>query len=86
MESMLEKLCWISQEENPNNLSKNLQKALNTFCKYENILSECLTGKELATFNKLIDAICEMDAHIEIDNFISGMKVGAKLVLELLVE
>ena len=86
MESILEKLCWFYHDEYPNNMSEDLKNSINKFFKYEDILSKCLTDKELVTFNKLLDASEDMTAYTETDSFINGVKFGAKLIFELFVD
>jgi len=86
--NILQEIYQLYNEENMCNKNRNrkLQRAVNTFCECEDILSKCLTGEELTTFNKLINAANDMDGHIAADNFINGMKIGAKFVFELLTE
>jgi len=86
MQSILEKLSWFYHSEYPSNISENLKNAISEFFRYEDILSKCLTDKELINFNELLNAGEDMTAYTETDSFINGVKFGAKLVFELLAD
>ena len=84
MQNILKELCWFCQEHN-RIVSSDLRKAELTFGKYETLFLKQLKGKNLKTFKKMVDASLDMSFHSNEDGFIIGAKVGARLVLELLV-
>jgi len=86
MENILEELYWLCNEENLQKLNdnKHLQRATNIFSECENILTERLKDKDFETFLKFVNVAGEINSHTAFDNFIDGVKVGAKLMIEIL--
>ena len=85
MENILKELCWLCSELKGCVESPSVQEAAKTLDKYETFFLKRLKSKDLKKFKKMVDASFNMSFHSNEDGFIDGIKFGAKLVLELLV-
>ena len=86
MSKLLKEIYWLNNEEDFFTLDENvvLSKATAVFTESEEILTKELSGENLKTFFKSLNAVSEIDANISVDNFVTGMRVGSQLALELL--
>ena len=86
MENILEEIVWILQENISRSgvVNNELRDSERAFSKCEEILTKQLKDEELCIFNKSLEAFRDITIYIANDNFINGMKVGAKMMLEFL--
>lgn len=85
MSKLLKELYWLNNDRDFFKSNKNaaLDKAAAALNECEERLTDELLGENLNTFIKSINAAHEMMANIAVDNFITGMRVGSRLTLEL---
>ena len=81
MNEILEKLYWACESGRPQNELLTLATA--RFCEYKELLMKRLEGENLEMFCKFADEATEIAGIAERDNFVDGVKLGAKLILEL---
>ena len=82
MENILQELFAICEDKRPRN--QDLSEALNEFYESKEHLIASLEGKNLATLLSLTEASTKVAGLIEKVYFIYGVKVGAKLIFEIL--
>ena len=66
------------------NKTPRLQKAGQTLDKNEEILTKLLEGKEKKLFLDLVNAQSEINGSTAVENFISGFKLGARIIVEVI--
>jgi len=87
MENILKELHWFCIESKGCSAGVNpdIREASKTLDKYETFFLKRLKGKNLKIFKKMVVASLDMSFHSAEDGFILGAKVGAKIIMELLV-
>lgn len=66
--------------------SAQFKKCLSTIVENEDILFKLLEGKERKLFLDLVNAQSEVDGTSSVNNFIYGFKLGARIMVESLIE
>ena len=64
----------------------NYEDSLEMMCKNEEKLKSMLEGKESELFEKFCDARDEVDQYTEEDIFITGFRLGARIIVESFYE
>ena len=88
MRKILEEL-WrgnIAPQTKSFNRGTNYEEALKMMCKNEESLKSMLEGKEKETFEKFCDCRDEVDRYTEEDIFISGFRLGVRIIIESFYE
>ena len=62
-----------------------LKKAGHTVDESEEILTKLLEGKEKKLFLDFVNAQSELDGSHAVENFISGFKLGARIIVEAVI-
>ena len=85
MSKLLEEIYWLSNDREffKHSRNKASNSALADFVECEKILTKELTGENLDTFIKSVNAVDAITANTAVDNFILGMRVGSQFALEL---
>jgi hypothetical protein len=88
MRKILEEL-WlgnIAPQERQINHGTPYDDALKMMCKNEEKLKLMLKGKEKEVFEKFCDFRDEVEHYTEEESFITGFRIGARIVIELFYE
>ena len=88
MRNVLEDLYFGEAQPNTDNYDTNprLKKAAQTLAENEEILLKLLDGKEKSLFLDYINAQGEVTGNSTVENFIHGFRLGAKIIIEAIVE
>lgn len=86
MKRVLEDLYFGEIQPNISNENPRLQKVEQVVDGNEEVLLKLLEGKERKLFLDLVNAQSEVDGNTAVENFISGFKLGARIILESVVE
>ena len=88
MKKVLEDLYFGEIQPNISNYDQNedWKKSAQIVDGNEELLLRLLEGKEKKLFLDLVNAQSEVDGNIAYENFACGVKLGAKIILESIVE
>lgn len=86
MKRVLEDLYFGEIQPNISNENPRWQKVEQVVDENEEVLLKLLEGKERKLFLDLVNAQSEVDGNTAVENFISGFKLGARIILESVVE
>lgn len=88
MKKVLEDLYFGEIQPNISNHDENsrLKKAEQIVDENEELLLKLLEGKEKKFLLNLVDAQSEVDGNLAYENFAYGFKLGARIILESVVE
>ena len=86
MKRVLEDLYFGEIQPNMNNENPRWQKVEQVVDENEEVLLKILEGKERKLFLDLVNAQSEVDGNTAVENFINGFKLGARIILESVVE
>lgn len=88
MRRMLEELYFgnINPNEKQFVRNSNFARALKTISANEEKLTEFLEGKEKDLFLQLVNAQSEIDGIVNVESFISGFRLGARIAIEIMNE
>lgn len=88
MRKILEEL-WngnITPQTKQFNRGTRYEDSLKMMCKNEEKLNSMLEGKEKETFEKFCECRDEVDQYTEEDIFITGFRLGARIIIESFYE
>jgi len=85
---MLEELYYGNINPNEKQFIRNIgyDKAMRTISESESKLTELLTGKEKDLFLKMLNAYSEVDGTGNVEHFIEGFRLGARIAIEIMNE
>lgn len=88
MKKVLEDLYFGEIQHNMGNYDDNpeLNESVQVVDKNEEILLKILDGKERKLFLDLMNAQSEIEGNTAVENFLNGFKLGARIIVEALVE
>ena len=88
MKKVLEDLYFGEIQPNISDYDENprLKKSAQVVDENEEILLKILDGKERKLFLDLVNAQGEVDGNSAVENFINGFKLGARIIVESIVE
>lgn len=88
MKKVLEDLFFGEIQPNISNYDENpsVKKGIHIIDENEEILLKLLEGKERKLFLDLVNAQGEVDGNSAVENFMNGFKLGARIIVESIVE
>jgi len=88
MRRMLEELYYGNINPNAKQFIRNTgyDKAMRTISESEDKLTELLAGKEKDLFLKMLNAYSEVDGTGNVEHFIEGFRLGARIAIEIMNE
>ena len=86
MRRILEELFYGNINPNEKQFIRNIDfdKAMQTLCDNEDKLTDLLDGKEKKLFLDLVNAQSIINGTTEVEGFINGFRLGARIALEIM--
>jgi len=87
MENILKELHYLNDDIKARNraINANARKTEHLLAEYEEFLLKRLKGKDLRILKKMTDVLLDFAADNAENAFANGAKIGAKLIIDLLV-
>ena len=87
MQNVLEDLFFgeIQPNVRGDNENPRYKKAVQTLDENEEILTKLLMGKEKKLFLDLVNAQSDVNGITAVENFVSGFKLGARIIVEAVI-
>lgn len=88
MPHILEELYYGNINPNAKQFIRNtsFDRAMRTISDSEAKLTELLTGKEKELFLKMVNAFSEVDGTGNVEHFIEGFRLGARIIIDIMNE